>query len=674
MQFGDERGFFWKDIKKGDLPGLPKRKGGERQDRAHRGREGNAGTSLAGVGTPGYGPPPESVWSCPTELPRLHDCTIAVDVETWDRTIKSRGAGWCFPEDGGEVLGIAIAWPGGQAYFPFSHPEAGADQLTREHVMAWLRDLFADPTVTVCCYSALYDIGWCMAYGCGYPKGMVHDGFVMASLLDEHRRSYKLDAVAKDYGFAGKDEGVLRKAAAYYHLTDLKSQLRFLPARYVGPYAEADAVLARELVIKLSTKIESERLLRVYALEMAQLPILIAMRNNGVAVDTVGAELLVDRWAQEQKTLEGEIKRLVGFDVPVWEAQAIAKACEATGVVYPFTAPTDRNPHGQPSFTAGWLTTRAEPWLQHVLTVRTLDKAGSTFAQGYILDMHVKGRVHCQFNSLRSDDGGTVSGRYSSSYPNLQNIPTRNKLIGPAMRALFLPEPGEFWCAADYSQQEPRLTVHYADVINCVGAAAAVEQYKNNPDMDYHQFMATLTGLDRDSAKTINLAAAYGMGAVTLCHRLGLPTVWVDDGRGNRTEAPGEEGLRIMQQYHANAPFVQQLNDACQRKARADKVIKTIAGRRCRFPAHESPHKAMNRLIQGSAADMMKAALVAVHREGFLPLVTVHDEIGISVPDQATGNRVAEIMRDAMPLRVPLLVDAGLGANWWCAKHPEITT
>ncbi len=664
--FGDERGFFWEDIREGKLPTLPKGKGGAAQDKAHRGRGGSAGTTPASVGVPRSGPAPGSSWTCPTELPRLHDCVIGVDVETFDPWLDTRGPGWCFP-DAGEVLGLAVSWPGGKAYFPFRHPEGSADQLTREHVMAWLADVFRDPTVTVCCYNAMYDIGWCMVYGCPYPVGPVHDGFVMASLLDEHRRSYKLHAVAKDYGLAGKDDTLMKAAADHYRLTDTMAQLKYLPARYVGPYAEQDAEQAVEVVKTLSPLVEKESLGRVYALEMSQLPILLAMRRNGVAVDIVGAELLSDKWAVQKVELEAEVKRLVGFEVPIWEATMLAKACDAAGIPYPSTDA------GAPSFTAPWLDDWSDrvPWLGHILSLRRLDKAGATFINGYVLDKHVNGRVHCMFNPLRTDDSGAVSGRYSSSNPNLQNIPTRDKVIGPAMRGLFLPEPGEFWCAADYSQQEPRLMVHYAAVVNAPGSAEAVRQYCDDPKTDYHNFMAKLTGLDRGNAKTINLAASYGMGPLTLCKRLGLPTVWVDDGQGGQKEMPGDEGLKIMATYHANAPFVEYLKDECSRKAKRHKVIKTIGGRRCRFPPHESTHKALNRLIQGSAADMMKKALADVFAAGYLPLVTVHDEIGISVPDQQTGDHIAEIMREAVPLRVPLLVDAGLGINWWEAKHVE---
>lgn len=670
-RFGDEAGFFWEDIKAGNLPGLPKDKGGGAQSRAHRGRAGNAGTSVSAPGTPSWGPPPESTWTPPTELPRLHQCRIGVDVETRDMGIQTnRGSGWCFP-DGGEVVGVAVAWSGGRAYYPFAHPESTADQLSKQHVLAWLRDVFLDATVECCFYNAAYDIGWLEREGCGQPHGLVHDGFVMASLLNEHRRSYRLDNVAKDYGLPGKDQDLLNRAAEYYHCTDVKAQLHLLPARYVGPYGEGDAREAMDLVALLLPKIQAEGLDRVYALEMAQIPILMAMRNAGVKVDVVGAELKRDEWRLRCDELRAEVKRVTQFDVPMWESSTIAMVCDREKIPYPRTAPSAKLPTGQPSFTAAWLVQRQEPWLQHIAEQRKLDKAVSTFVEGYILDKHVNGRVHCTFNPLRTDDSGTVSGRYSSSYPNLQNIPTRDKQIGPVMRGMFLPEDGEFWCAADYSQQEPRLTVHYADVINCIGARHAVDEYTNNPAMDYHKFMALLTGLVRDHAKTINLAAAYGMGALSLCKRLGLPTIQVSDGQGGFTEAPGEEGLSIMQRYHANAPFVKQLSDACSRKAKKDGVIRTIAGRRARFPAGASHHTAMNRLIQGSAADMMKSALKDLWRERIVPLVTVHDEVGVSVPDQQTGDRIAEIMRATMPLRVPLLVDAGLGINWWEAKHVE---
>jgi DNA polymerase I-like protein with 3'-5' exonuclease and polymerase domains len=300
-----------------------------------------------------------------------------------------------------------------------------------------------------------------------------------------------------------------------------------------------------------------------------------------------------------------------------------------------------------------------------------LNKTRTTFLQSYVLDNQVGGRIHAQFNPLRDDDGGTVSGRFSSSDPNLQNLPARNEGVGPLVRGLFLPEEGQLWAACDYSQQEPRLTVHYAALAKCSGAEAAVAAYQNDPTTDYHQLVAELTGLPRGQAKSLNLGMIYGMGGARLCHTLGLPTVMKTLRSGKTLEVPGEEGDTIIKQYHAKLPFVRELQEAVRRRAENTGYIRTLLGRRCRFgEGKDYAHKALNRLIQGSAADQSKAAMLNLWEgHGIAPLVVVHDELGCSVESEEQGSLVARTMEEATPLRVPSRADVGYGASWGEAKH-----
>ena len=238
--------------------------------------------------------------------------------------------------------------------------------------------------------------------------------------------------------------------------------------------------------------------------------------------------------------------------------------------------------------------------------------------------------------------------------------------------------------------------MHYAHKTNQPGAKEAVENYNLNENMDYHQMVADLAGISRKHAKTINLGLAYGMGQVKLCASLGLPTEKVTDKKGSLREIAGEEGLRIIAQYHEKVPFIKGLTSTCSNLAQDRGYIRTIEGRLCRFnmwePANGSwempvegranavekwggqvrrafTHKALNRLIQGSAADMTKLAMRNLWQEGFIPLHQMHDELDFSFETKEQADKCVEIMEQCLPLSVPVVVDAEFGNTWADAQH-----
>jgi len=239
-----------------------------------------------------------------------------------------------------------------------------------------------------------------------------------------------------------------------------------------------------------------------------------------------------------------------------------------------------------------------------------------------------------------------------------------------------MPEPGQQWAACDYSQQEPRLMVHYAEAAGVAGARKAGEAYRGNPATDFHQFVADLTGLPRSKAKIINLGLAYGMGGAKLCLDLGLPVASVErtlpNGQVRKFLVAGPEGQALLDQYHHHAPFVRGLTDACTRRAVRRRWIRTLGGRLCRFGVEGDPktrdwaypYQAMNRLIQGSAADQTKQAMLELWKQGIVPLIQVHDELGASVESRDEATRIQHIMEHCVELRVPSKVDVELGPNW----------
>ena len=309
------------------------------------------------------------------------------------------------------------------------------------------------------------------------------------------------------------------------------------------------------------------------------------------------------------------------------------------------------------------------------------------------------GRIHAEFHPLRSDDGGTVSGRFSSSNPNLQQVPARDPRMNTIIRGLFLPEDGEQWCAADYSQQEPRLTIHYAAERGCTRGQEAADRYNTDPDTDYHNFVASLvfgsvfTKQERNIAKMINLGLAYGMGGAKLCKKLGFTTVRKVGKNNQEYEVAGPEGQAILDKYHKEVPFIKELSQQYAQHANNHGYLTTMSGRRCRFSAWEPlsggralpyadavrvygqnnikrafTHAALNRKIQGGSADMVKVSIRNLWRAGICPLVTIHDENGVSVPNKEKAKEVMEIMKTCVKLRVPLKVDGDLGPSWGEAK------
>jgi DNA polymerase I-like protein with 3'-5' exonuclease and polymerase domains len=639
------------------------------------------------------------------DLPRIpKGTTFALDLETRDPLLDERGPGWCFNDSTpGYVVGYAVATKEWADYYPVKH-EGGGNVSNPAGVKRWVADALKEPSNTVIVHNYAYDAGWCRREGIPI-RATVRDTQGAAPLINEYRRQYKLDYLAKDYLGVGKDEaplvayikkmnalvraeatrqfGLDRKAPAHEkaearkrinryimdHKWHPKGDLWRMPGNIVHPYGKQDGRVTYDLWGVLEPLLHAEELWDVFLMETRLLPVLLEMRARGVRVATDEVEQAVARMKREQAALQRQMDQYIG-PISVWAEADLSRLAKHIGVV------PGKTPTGKDSFRKEWVATQTHPAMALLKNIRRLDKSRSTFLEGYVLDKQVNGRVHGQFHPQKSDEGGAVTGRFSATHPNLQNLPARDKVIKGLVRGAFLPEEGEEWAACDYSQQEPRLTVHYAYIAGCKGARKARKQYVENPDMDYHQFMADITGLARDEVKPINLGVGYGMGPAKLCRSLGLPTKWIEVTRYDKKtgkerketiEVAGDAGQAILDAYHENAPFVRALTDECQRRAKERGYIKTLAGRRCRLNDAEYGHwtyKAMNRLIQGSAADQTKLAMIACWDAGLVPLVTVHDELGFSVPDRGVARQIAQIMETCVELEVPSKADVELGPSW----------
>ena len=623
----------------------------------------------------------ETDWMPPVDLPDLSGAKeIAIDLETRDPNLKVKGPGW--PTGDGEVVGVAVATADWKGYLPFSH--LGGGNLDQRIVCRWLTKILAGKGDKIM-HNAQYDAGWLKQIGVPV-EGRIIDTMITASLLDENRFSYSLNALSFDYLGKTKSEKLLTQAARDFGV-DPKGEMWKLPAPYVGPYAEMDAVLTLELWQLFKGQIAKEGLNSVWELETALLPCLIDMTWRGVRVDTDRAERTKQAILKREKETIKQIKSLAGFGVEIWAAASLKKAFDKIGIQYP------RTDKGAPSFTKAFLAEHPHEFPRLVVQARELNKIQGTFINSILKHVGPDKRIHSHINQLRSDSGGTVSGRISMNNPNLQQIPARDPELGPMIRSLFLPEEGEHWAAIDFSQQEPRILVHYAAVLSdwkgggLDGVDEFVEGYNNDPDMDFHTMVAEMADIPRKSAKTINLAMMYGMGVTKLSHQLDISL---------------DEAKDLTKQYHKRVPFVKQLMQGVSRRledARSNGSVRSLKGRKCRFdlwepkgfemkkalPKEEAlvtygqttqlkrafTYKALNRLIQASAADMTKQAMVNLYNQGITPLLQIHDELDCSVKDIDAARDIARIMETALELRVPSRCDIDLGASWGEAKEIE---
>ena len=604
----------------------------------------------------------QTEWVKPTEFPDLRFCDeIAIDLETHDPELKTMGSGSVVGK--GKVVGIAIATDGYAGYFPFDHE--GGGNLEKSKVIQWFTDICASESTKIF-HNAMYDIPWIKAMGFKI-NGRLYDTMIAASLVNENRYRFDLNSLGWDYVGQGKNETELNNAAKEWGV-DPKADMWKLPALYVGNYAERDAELTLALWKVMQKEISSQDLGSIFNLETDLFPCLVDMRFKGVRVDTESAHKLKQQLSEQEKQLLQEVTKETGQECQIWAARSIAKVFDKLKLPYERTEKTQA-----PSFTKNFLSNHQHPLVKKIAKAREINKAHTTFIDTIIRYEH-KGRIHADINQIRSDQGGTVTGRFSYSNPNLQQIPARNKDLGPLIRSLFIPESGCEWGCFDYSQQEPRLLVHYASLDQDTSVFGVKEAYEDG-DADFHTIVAKMADIPRSAAKTINLGLFYGMGKAKLQAELGV------------SKDKAEELFSI---YHNRVPFVKSLTKSVSNRAQQRGQIRTLLGRLCRFHLWEPntfgmhkalpfeqavqehgpgikrayTYKALNKLIQGSAADMTKKSMLDLYKEGIVAHIQIHDELDVSVESPEQAKKIVEIMENAVKLEIPNKVDYESGKNW----------
>jgi len=627
-------------------------------------------------------PIPDTGWLPPTYLPDLSRArVISIDCETYDPELLDHGPGWARGK--GHIVGVSVgADGGGRWYFPIRHEVEPEHNWPPETVLAWLRDILANPAQPKVGANLMYDVGWLRHEGVTVAGELVDVQYAEA-LLDE-RAEVALETLAQKYLGEGKESSLLyRWCADFYGGKPNGAQRANIyrsPPRLVGPYAESDADLPLRVAVAMYPHLVREGMVDLFRMECDLIPMLIDMRFAGVTVDIPRAEELRETLAEREKLEAVKLRNLVGFDVDINSAETLARAFDKVGLGYNKTA------KGKPSFTKDFLKAVQHPVADHIREIRKLAKLRGTFVESYILNSHVNGRVFGQFHPLRGDEGGTRSGRFSSSTPNLQNLPSRDDELAPLVRGLFIPDPGhQQWRKYDYSQIEYRFLAHFA-----VGPMSDEIRriFNADPNTDYHVMTQELvhrqTGqlLDRKPIKNINFGLIYGMGVDKLAGGLGLSV---------------KAGKELFAAYHKGAPFAKATMEACSEEARDTGIITTILGRKSRFDLWEPQgwgnegmalpyeqailkygqirraytHKALNRRLQGSAADMMKMAMWRCYKDGVfaetgIPRLTVHDELDFSDPGgkDAAFREMRNILENAMPLRIPIKADCDIGPDW----------
>ena len=664
--------------------------------------------------------------------------TVAIDIETYDPNLKTKGLG-AIRKDG-FITGVSVATGKDTVYFGLHHSDKTTSKEEEKEFWDQLnKKLLQNSNIIKVFHNAIYDVCWLRAVTGKMLKGRLVDTMVAASVIDENRFKYSLDALSKDYLNDSKYKYDLYEKAAIEGIKDPMSNMHRLSYGLVKLYAKQDVDLTlklwnlfnKKLDKTLYTKTENNKVYtcrNIFELETRLFPCLVEMKFKGVRIDTQKLENLGKRLRRRRDNLLSIIKKHTGLKLQLWAATSIKQLLDNRKITKFEKTPKSR----MPKLPKDFLKTHEDRFLKMVSKAREADKAVNTFIEG-LKSYIYKGRIHADINQIKGDGGGTVTGRFSMSNPNLQQIPSKG-YIGKKMRELFIPEEGHTWGSFDYSQQEPRIVVHYA-IKHGLSETEDLKEKFDDDKADFHQVVADMAKISRKQAKTINLGLFYGMGKGKLQAELNLDKA---------------QAKTLFDTYHKKVPFVKELSDNLIQFAAKNKLIFTLEDRFCRFDKYESvnkrwnndkrkfeewdpeaieikqsdgkikykgefitpklltkeeawtkfkllhnakskkkvedlteeerksrfklyfspafTYKALNRLVQGSAADMTKKAMVLLYEKGIVPHIQIHDELCVSIKDNETRNTVQKIMEIAIPLKVNNKVDFESGPNWGSIK------
>lgn len=643
-----------------------------------------------------YQPPPELLPATSWRPPRLEDMppslndakVICLDLECRDPTLKQLGPGCRRDPKENYVVGYGLAIEDGpEFYLPTKH--LGGDNCDW-NVRDWIRDQIRNFKGTIVLNGGGYDLDW-FATDTGDEAILdkqIDDVQIRDPLIYELHDRYNLDELCLRYGLPGKDETILREAAQAFRI-DPKKDLWKLPARYVAQYGMMDVRRPLQVRRRQIPKMHEEGVVDIWNMEKRLTPILIKMRRMGVRVDTNHIAALVHMAIMKEEEHLNEVHSLTGIRVSrddVWKAGVLAKPLEKSGYSIPKTElkenpKTGKMTGGKDSIDADFLSKCGKVG-KNILRARKWNKLRDFCRQ--VSEQVIGDHVHCTFNQLKTNDDfggdgkGVRYGRLSATDFNITQMPTRDPEFGLIFRKIFIAEHGAQFASSDWRQQEPRIGVHYAEILKLPGAKEFADEYRRNPKLDIHQKLTDLAddpvNYPRGIVKNFVNGRLYGMGDLLLCRHLHWPTETVFDpkwngGKGGYRDIPTPESQEKIDKFLSFAAWIPGLTREAAAAATKNGCVWTILRRKCHFERGPDgkiwkAHKAFNRVGQGSAADQMKATLIAAWDEGIKIPLAVHDEFDFSFWDIKTALRVKELQQTVVKFNVPMDVDLEIGPSW----------
>lgn len=581
---------------------------------------------------------------------------ISFDIETFDPYLKEEGSGVyrrdCY------ICGVSVSDGTFSEYYNIHN---GVD---KEINIAYIKDVLGSktPKLGVNCR---YDIDMLENWAGIKVNGKLNDIQVAEPLLDAYQGHYSLDFQSKKYLGEGKRNDEMVTWCEERGLKgDPRIHLYKMPYDLVRKYAIGDVQQPLAIFEKQLTLLQEQNLMPIYEIEMELYRPILAMRKNGIRVDRAKISENVASISKDIERWEYELYHEFGvFNVN--SSQQIARIMKRLGLAYPLT---DK---GNPAIDHQFLEFYCDHPIAHkLLKIRSAKKVLGTFFEGSFTEYNVAGRIHPNFLTMRSDEGGAVTGRLSCQNPNLQQVPAKDDkgesvgTYGTECRSCFIPEEGCWYGKIDYSQIEYRCIAHYS-----IGEKSdeIKKTFNDNPHTDYHALVqrwikeVTGTDLDRKFVKNLNFGTAYYMGVDSMSKKFG----W-----------PHDQSKELNRIYFETFPFLKPTRNEVVNTAKMRGYVRTVLGRRARVSREMRENKkeyvVWNYLVQGTAADIMKKAIVDAWNAGIFnvltPHITVHDELGVSIPKTIQGveayRELKHVMESVVKLKVPIIAEAEIGPSW----------
>lgn len=623
---------------------------------------------------------------------------LVIDFETKDPHLKRYGTGavlkYHYPEVEFQCLGVGLIGSDGLK----EYIDLTLDYCEYTNPIEYVLDLINKYDTWVF-HNASYDLG-CLKYllrdklDTLLQTVTIHDTMLMLKEHTQQLKSYSLDSACKHFNLIDKKQSDLlhdhawnsglyqqwhnKKTGRNCHkrpsnnLLDnfCKTNMDLFPVEIVAKYCLQDCAatlnLHKFLIPYFSDNFGKENLQTMSDI----VKICLDMKFRGVRLDLAECKRLSPLWKEAAKEAEDTVSQMLGCpgeDFNINSGPKLGALLAGDGYTIP------RTDAGNYSITAPWLEEQTDEIFVHIRRYRQALKAEKDYLQKILKYQEVipekyrADAIGWMYPTIKPL-GATATGRFSSgggtgSYElNVLAISGHNEEFGLPLRKVFLPYEGEQIICADYSQQEPRLTVHYAHLLGCKGADEVIRAWNETPAMSYHRKVGEIAQLEYAIAKMVNLGLAYDMRAYGLSKKLKVTV---------------QEAEKIMSQYFTLLPYIRELQNTCAYSIKKNGYVRTIDGRKLHIDEpyyfngklRTQERLAMSKLIQGSGAGQTMKAMIACHRAGLKLIFPIHDEL---VASSAQPEKDVLVMQECMEgvykLIVPVVAEAGIGNSWLSAK------